>query len=281
MRRLTLFLLLAAWLASAQAADTVSNDLRAHHFEAIEQQFAAVEADFQAGRASEFDLTDAWKAFYPGPGREDMGRGLAAWLRERPGSWVAAVAFGTYWRKMGEAVRGQGYGQGVAPDAQHQMLLDLELAKPQLWRALELNPRSWMAMLNLMNIAQFENDDALADKVLALSTRAYPHTLVIRARYLTHLTPRWGGSDAAMDAFMTTTRKQAGLGDVARQLDAVRCDEQGFSFESSGQIGRALETYQRCMQLARGSDPRFTGVYVLYAARHCNAGSDGISVTCR
>ena len=283
MRRLLLCLALAlaVQVVSAQGAEVVSDELRAHDFVAIERQFLAVEADFQAGRTSELDLTDAWKAFYPGPGREDMGRGLAAWLRERPDSWVAHAAFGTYWRKRGEASRGQDYIQNVPAEAQHQMRLELELAKPELWRALELNPRSWMAMLNLMNIAQFESDDALADKVLALSTKVYPHTLVIRARYLTHLTPRWGGSEAAMDGYMATVSKQFGLGNVLPRLEAVRCDEQGFVEESSGQLDRALQTYQRCMQMAHGSDPRFTGVYVLYAARHCEEGSDVNRVTCR
>ena len=83
-----------------------------------------------------------------------------------------------------------------------------------------------------------------------------------------------------MDAFMATTRRQFGLGEVAGRLDAVLCDEHGFAQESSGQIDRALQTYQRCIQLARGSDARFISVYVLYAARHCDADLDGGNVTC-
>jgi hypothetical protein len=285
MRRLFVLVFLTGLLASTQAAGinlaaTVPEDLRAHRFEVIEQQFEAVEADFQAGRVSEFDLLDAWKAFYPGPGREDMGRGLGAWMRERPNSWIAKVAFGTFWRKRGEASRGQGPAPGVPAQDFRDMTQQLDLAKPELWRALETNPRSWVAMLNLMNIAQFESDDALADKVLALSEKAYPRNLVIRARYLIHVSPRWGGSMDDMDRFISKVHGQFGLADVAGWLDAARCDQQGSAEESEGRLDRALTTYQRCMVLARGADPRYISSYVLYAARHCDGAPDG-RVACR
>lgn len=280
MRSLALLFLLVCSFALANAAPQSANvitNLRAHRFDEMERQLESIDKGFQAGRISEFDLLDAYKAFYQ---REDiLSEDLRAWEHERPNSYIAHLASGTYRRKLGDFRRGEGYIQSVPPDAQRYMAVQFAEAKQELWRALELNPRSFLSMLNLMNIAQDEGDDALADKVLALSVKAYPGNLLVRARYVAHLTPRWGGSAAAMDAFIGSSPLK-GPSAVTTLLEAVQCDDRGFTDWEAGRIDRALSDYRRCMALARDADPRFVAVYLVHSAAHCEATADRRNFIC-
>ncbi len=277
MNRISSWLLcVAAIVAVPAAAQDLIGDLRAHRFEAVERPLRAAEDAFQAHRIAELDLLDAYKVFYV---QEDvLSDDLAAWEKASPKSWIARVASGTYHRKLGELRRGQGFIQGVPPQDQRYMLRQFDLAKADLQRALELNPRSYMAMLNLANVAQFVSDDALADKVLALGNQAWPDNLLIRSRYLVHLTPRWGGSLQAVDAFVADTRKSRAPADVVRLLEAVGATEHGFDDESRGRGELALEGYRSAvMQAAHGGvDPRFARTYLLYAVRHCDVDQAGM-----
>jgi tetratricopeptide (TPR) repeat protein len=276
MNRLLSIALFVATLASASAsAQDLVADLRAHRFDAVERPLQAAEDAFVANRLSEYDLLDAYKAFYVA--QDVLSDDMAAWERERPNSWIARVASGTYHRKLGEIRRGQGYIQDVPPDDQQYMLRQFGLAQSELKRALQMNPHSYLAMLNLVNVAQFVSDDKLADRMLVLGNQSWPANLLIRARYLVHLAPRWGGSLRAIDAFIADTRTAHAPADVVRLLEAVGDTERGFVYETQGQPDRALEAYRRTVVAASrgGVDPRFARTYLLYALRHCDVDSAG------
>src|SRR5215813_9571151 len=83
-----------------------------------------------------------------------------------------------------------------------------ELAKKDLKASLRLNPKSYLAMLHLINIAQFQGDDSAAREYLALGNATLPNNFLIRARYLIHLTPKWGGSYQMMDKFVEASRSE-------------------------------------------------------------------------
>jgi hypothetical protein len=271
MRRLSSFIIAIAWYAAMPAAaQEAIADLHAHRFEAVERPLQAAEEAFEAHRISELDLLDAYKVFYLE--QDVLSDDLAAWERARPASWIARLASGTYHRKLGEIRRGQGYIQGVPLEDQRYMQRQFELARVELERALQMNPHAYIAMLNLLNIAQFVSDDALADRMLAAGNQARPDNLLVRGRYLVHLTPRWGGSLPAVDAFIVQTRKSQAPADVVRVLEAVGETEHGFDDESQGRRERALEAYGRAMAKAAhgGVDPRFARTYLLYALRHCD-----------
>ncbi|HEY9027311.1 MAG TPA: DUF4034 domain-containing protein [Burkholderiaceae bacterium] len=264
-----LLLALATSASMPASAQDIVADLRAHRFDAVERPLLAAEDAFQARRISEYDLLDAYKVFYLE--QDVLSEDMAAWEHAHPASWIARLASGTYHRKLGEIRRGQGYIQDVAADDRRYMLRQFDLARAELQRALELNPRSYLALLNLANVAQFVDDDALADKTLTAANQAYPGNLLIRARYLVHLTPRWGGSLPAVDAFVEDTRKAHAPPDVVRLLEATRDTEHGFADETQGRQERALESYRQAVaEAARGGvDPRFARTYLLYALRHC------------
>jgi len=272
--------LLASTLASAQGGDLIA-ELRAHRFEDVERQLQAVDAAFQSGqRVGEEDLLDAYKVFYRQ--QDVLSDDMAAWVHARPDSAIARLASGTYRRKLGELRRGQDFIQNVPESDQAYMLQQFELARHELREALRLDPRSYLAILNLMNIAMFTDDEALADEMLARGNAAYPRNLLIRARYMEHLAPRWGGSLMAMDVFVGTPSSASAPANVVQLLKAIRCNEQGFIDELAGYTDRSVATYRRCIELSRGADLRFLNGYLPNTLMHCRALGIGDDVaTCR
>lgn len=96
---------------------------------------------------------------------------------------------------------------------------------------------------------------------------------------MTHLTPRWGGSAAAMDDFLASSRASGVHSDVMRLLEAIRYDDDGFSEWEAGRLERALDDYRRCIVLAHTADVRFIASYLPHSSAHCNETGNG--VVCR
>jgi len=278
-RILALLLLLAVHATASAFADiaAIVADVRAHRFESVEAELGAVDQAFRSGKIAEYDLLDTYKAFYRSD--DDFSVAMADWRQQRPASAIAHLASGTYMRKQGEQARGQGPFRDVSEDARQLMHRQFDAAKTELWRSWELSPGSFLVLLNLMNIAQFEKDDVLADKVLTLGIKAYPQNLLIRARYLQHLSPRWGGSMNAMDAFIDQARKSGLPANLLQLLDAIRSNEQGC-LDQDDHGDRALAAYRRALVLTRTADPRFVTVYLPHSLARCSPAATGDDFTC-
>jgi tetratricopeptide (TPR) repeat protein len=227
-----------------------------------------VQSEFEKGRITEFTLLDLYKVFYQ---RQDNLRAeLNAWVKAYPKSSSAYLARGVYFRKLGEFKRGTNYISQVPPESIQYMAQMFTLAKRDLETALRLNPRSYLAVVHLLNIAQFEGDDDASDRYLQLGNALQPSNLLVRARYLIHLTPRWGGSYASMDQFIDESRA-AGL--AANQVDLLRAillNDQGSALLSKGDWQQARRKYEGALQLSMAGGPRFRRDYLNESMQVCS-----------
>ncbi|QSI75272.1 DUF4034 domain-containing protein [Niveibacterium microcysteis] len=246
----------------------VQEALRAKQFEAIEKVLNARESEFKQGKLGEYDILDAYKPFYQS---EDVfSNELNDWIHKKPNSYIAHLARGTYYRKLGEFRRGTRYIQQTPAENVRFMHQQFEIAKTDLRKALSLNPRSFLAILNLLNIELQQGDEKESALLLREGTKLYPHTLLLRARYMVHLQPRWGGSYEAMDAFLRQSRAEGAPDPVLNLLMAIKLDDIGFTSEEHRDYDSAHDHYQRALALCRAADRRFISSYVLHAADWCS-----------
>jgi tetratricopeptide (TPR) repeat protein len=266
------FRLICLWAVSTQLVIAQTNDipgqLRSGDYQSVDAQFSAVQSEFEKGRITEFTLLDLYKVFYQ---RQDNLRAeLNAWVKAYPKSSSAYLARGVYFRKLGEFKRGTNYISQVPPESIQYMAQMFTLAKRDLETALRLNPRSYLAVVHLLNIAQFEGDDDASDRYLQLGNALQPSNLLVRARYLIHLTPRWGGSYASMDQFIDGSRA-AGL--AANQVDLLRAillNDQGSALLSKGDWQQARRKYEGALQLSMAGGPRFRRDYLNESMQVCS-----------
>lgn len=259
--------LVCAQSAFAQLGNPLEQ-LRSGNFQLVENAYSALQSRFEGGMATEYDLLDAYKVFYQ---REDRYRDqLNNWIRHYPKSASAYLARGVYYRKLGEFRRGTTYISQVPPENVKYMEQMFELSKKDLETSLRLNPKSYLAILHLLNIAQFEGDDRAATKYLALGNAVLPSNFLVRARFLIHLTPKWGGSYKKMEDFIVECGSQGLSPQTINMLNAIKLDDQGASAEERGQMGQAYLAYTNALMLSRSAGDRFRQAYLGYSLRICN-----------
>lgn len=252
--------------ALAKSSAVAAQFIAGNH-EAVEKHFSAMQKKFESGAATEYELLDAYKIFYA---KEDVYRNqFKAWIGSYPDSPYAYLARGIYFRKLGENRRGNKYIRQTPEENLRYMQKMHELAKKDLGVSLHLNEKSYLSALHLLNIAQFQGDDRAADEYLEMANRLLPSNFIARARYLVHLTPRWGGSYELMDEFIERCRREGMPQKGIDRLKAIKLDDQGFVLHESGDIGRAYPTYVAALKLAKPSGRRFRDDYLGYSLQVC------------
>jgi hypothetical protein len=107
-------------------------------------------------------------------------------------------------------------------------------AKPDLAKSLQLNKKSYIAELHLLNIAMYEGDKQAAKNALRNATAILPENILARARYTVSLTPRWGGSYEQIDAFIARCRSQGVAAGTLDLLQAIKLEDLGQSAKKKG-----------------------------------------------
>ncbi len=263
-----LLIFISLFIAHHANATDVLQELRAKNYQQIEDSIRNSEARLLAGDLGEYDALELLKPLYQ---HEDvLTAELNDWTSRRPRSYVAYLARGTYRRKLGENRRGEDYVQQIPPANLLFMQQQFELAKKDLRKAQQLSPRSYLATLNLMNIAMYEDDDGAARTLLRAANELYKNNLLVRARYLVHLQPRWGGSFARMDAFIEESRSSGVSQQVVNLLSAIKLEDWGFTREKAHDLAAAKASYLKSLSLARGADKRFINNYLSHAEYWCS-----------
>ncbi len=233
----------------------------------MENVFSTLQGKFESGEASEHDLLDAYKAFYQ---REDKYRSqLNRWIDRYPKSSSAYLARGVYYRKLGEFRSGINYISQVPAENIGYMGKMFQLAKEDLENSLRYNPKAYLAILHLLNIAQFEGDNRAADKYLALGNAVLPSNFLVRARYLIHLTPKWGGSYPKMEKFINDSRLQGLASDKINLLHAIKFDDRGTTADERGDTEQARAEFKQALLLSRSEGRRFRQDYLRSSSRIC------------
>lgn len=270
MKSLAIWIFLAACCMSlpfAQSNNTLGQ-LQNGDYEMVESTFAKLQSRFSAGKATEYELLDAYKIFYH---KEDRYRSaLNNWIRTYPNSPSAYLARGVYFRKLGESRRGQTYVSQVPPENLKYMEQMFALAEKDLAMSLRLDPKSYLSILHLLNIAQYVGNDRIAKKYLELGKEVFPANFILRARYLIHLAPRWGGSYRDMEKFINECSAQGLPKHKTDLLKAIMLNDLGFSAEEQGNMDAASTAYENALILAQSGGPRFHRDYMGYAGRICN-----------
>ena len=241
--------------------------LRSNNIAKVETEYSALQKRFEMGEVSEYDLLDAYKAFYQ---RDDQYRlELDSWIKNYPNSASAYLARGVYYRKLGEFTRGTNYISQVPRENIAYMEKMFAVSKQDLATSLRINPKAYLAILHLLNIAQFEGDDRAADKYLTLGNAVLPSNFILRARYLVHLAPKGGGSYQRMEKFIEQCRAQGLTQDKIDMLNAIKADDHGTVAEERGNVDQAQSEFKKALVLARAAGKRFRQDYLSNSAQIC------------
>jgi hypothetical protein len=143
-------------------------------------------------------------------------------------------------------------------------------AKQDLALALRIQPTQYLAVLHLLNIAQLEGDRDAAQRYLEIGNRLLPSNIMLRARYLVLLEPRWGGSYEQMEAFIERCAGEQLDARGIALLHAIEGDDRGLTTELNSGWAQAWPQYEAALLLARGWPRTIREDYLGSAMRACS-----------
>jgi tetratricopeptide (TPR) repeat protein len=114
--------------------------------------------------------------------------------------------------------------------------------------ALRLAPSSIVAYRQMIMMARAFGDVQSSRTFLDRGLKIQPYSFELRSAHMRGLLPRWGGSYDAMARFARESAPYASRNPRIKALQGFVDWDRGRVFERAGQMGDAIEAYQRAIQ---------------------------------
>ena len=166
---------------------------------------------FEGNKISGDELRAQFRDFYATD--PDLAAKLDDWVTQYPNSYVAKVARGIYYKKVGFEARGTAYIRNTSQSQIDGMNAAFVKAVADLRASLTMSPKPFLSYFHLLDIG---NAVAAKDELRAIYDRAIgfdPSSYAIRLKYMNTLQTRWGGSLGEMQSFYAECQR-AGLTDA-------------------------------------------------------------------
>jgi hypothetical protein len=208
---------------AARSNSQTSIQLRSEQYPELERRFSALQTQFEGGNMSGDDLRAAFRDFYATDA--DLGAKLDRWIAQYPNSYVAKVARGIYYKKVGFESRGTAYINDTSQSQIDGMNAAFEKAVADLRASITMSPKPFLSYFHLLDIG---NAIGAKEEVRTIYDRANsldPSSYAIRLKYMVTLQSRWGGSLEEMQSFYSECQ-HAGLTDAQdKELQGMLAEE--------------------------------------------------------
>jgi len=192
----------------------------------LNTHFLAAQADYEAGRSNDEDLRAAFRVFYDtDPALESS---YNQWVAQFPTSYAAHLVRGLYHAKLGESLRGVQTVANTSKVSLDGMQRAFDAAARDLDESLHLTRKPILTYNYKMMISGEHADVDTSRRLLDQAIRIDPKNYVVRARYMSVIETRWGGSQDMMQAFLAECRRASLPDRQMRLLESVVAEDQGW-----------------------------------------------------
>jgi tetratricopeptide (TPR) repeat protein len=187
-------------------------------------------------------------------GDTSLAAPLERWARERPQSAPARIARGAYLADMAWRARGTATSRDTPSESIRRMQVLFGQAVSAVDSALAWTPRSGAAYYVLLQTARAHGGLDSSRHYLEKGLEDIPESFGLRRQHMRNLSPRWGGSYAAMRALADESEKAAAGNPRLRSLAGYVLLDSAEVLELSGARPAALAAYDRVIA---GGDEAF------------------------
>jgi len=221
--------------------------LSSNQFADLDRRFSAIQTGYRNGTVTDLELRAAFRAFYATD--TELESKYDAWITRFPNSYVAHLARGIYYKKVGEERRGPASFSETTAEQLRGMEAALGKASQDLHASVALDAKPVLTYFYALAVANYLGDKGEVRELLAQSTKVDPGNVIVRECYLQTIEPRWGGSIEQMYAFLDESRK-AGLPPARLQLlESTIVSEQAMAHEQDGDYVAAERDYRKAIAL--------------------------------
>ena len=222
--------------------------LQSERFGELDWRFAAIQFAYKSHFATDEELRAAFRVFYNPDAT--LAPKYHSWVSMFPKSYVARLARGIYYAYVGEAFRGKQSRDETPSDRLNAADTAYEKAKVDLEASFALDPKPLLSYMHAMTITQEQGDLEGSRSLLERAVLIDADNYIARAKYMTVIETRWGGSQTMMQEFLRECRR-ARLSEVQmQQLESVIAEDQGWIHQFVDEDYAAAESdYRRSAAL--------------------------------
>jgi len=222
---------IVSWLANGQ-------------YQELDGRLSRVQQGYARGAISDERLREVFRSFYFTT--PSLAPNFDQWIAQFPRSYVAHLARGIYYKKIGQEARGGEFASETSSEQFQAMEQALAKASADLDQSLLLDSKPLLTYLHQLTIAQLLGDGPKERELLDRSVALDHNNYVVRDAYMAALGTRWGGSLQRMREFMEECR-QAHLSAVQLgSLEAQIADDEAWNHRYvAGDVDAAVAAYER------------------------------------
>lgn len=224
--------------------------LKSDGFAELDRRFSAVQAAYRSGSISDEDLRAAFRVFYNTDG--SLGPKYDAWVAKFPKSYVANLARGIYFKRVGLERRGDASFASTSRAQMRGMYLAFPEAEKSLVISMRLDPKPLLSYLHTMDITRHRGAARETRQLLELSIGIDRRNFIVREKYIDTLRRRWGGSLEEMADLIEESRQAGVSAPHLRKLQDYMLDEKAYQLQSDDDPKGAIRIYREME--SRGSD---------------------------
>jgi Domain of unknown function (DUF4034) len=237
----------AVSLFAHASENDASELLRAGEFKELNDRYSAIQLKFDSGRISGDELRNEFRVFYPTDG--DLAAKYDAWVASFPRSYVARLARGIYYKRVGLDARGERYISETSKSKLDQMDAAFRQAVTDLGASISMDQKPFLSYFHTMDIGRQYLSNIDLRRVFEKAAALDPNSMGLRTKFMTDLEPRWGGSTKDMRAFLEESKTARMSLSDKNQLEAMVYDEEGREYRAAGNLSAAEGAYRKSISL--------------------------------
>jgi tetratricopeptide (TPR) repeat protein len=238
-------------ISVSDATPDATGLLQSGDFQHLEHYFSGVQSRFRGGQAPAEELRNAFRAFYP------TDRSLApkydAWVSKYPNSYVARVARGIYYKKIGYEERGGGYISETGATQIAKMDDAMQKAISDFGASINMDPKPFLSYFHMIDITRSYSGIAYTRKMYDQAIRLAPTFVDVRRKYMQALEDKWGGSLVLMREFLNECKLEALPQSQLNALESMVYENAASELEQVGDHAGSESAYRKAIELG-GTD---------------------------
>jgi tetratricopeptide (TPR) repeat protein len=200
--------------------------LQSDKFAELDRRFAAIQFAYTNRTLTDEDLRAAFRVFYKTD--PTLASKYDVWVLTFPKSYTARLARGIYYAYLGNALRGKQSRDETPSERLDAASIAYGKAKTDLDASFAMDSKPLLSFVHAMTITgdrgDLDGSRRLLDRAISIDQNNY----IARAKYMTVIETRWGGSQEMMMGFLEECR-QAKLSEIQmHQLESVIVEDQGW-----------------------------------------------------
>ena len=246
---LTFFISNVAWGApnsNSEMDKYILSLVKAQDFDKLESMLIEIENDYEKDYLKERKVDLAFDTFYRA--RSDLDRLLGNWIKAKPNSYIAYMARGVYYTKVGWSSRGTAYVDETTKKQFDGMAYYFQKAFKDFEQARSLNKKMLHPLCYeieiLMNYGEKEQIRKLYKEALQIN----PMSLTARWYYITTILPRWGGSISKIEQEVASARPYYQKNSALKILDGRVTAELGDQAFFNQDYTKAEQLYKDALK---------------------------------